>query len=215
MPVQRFREAIAPWDEVKRDCTAGQKLIPKKSKQQPLPAPLPEGEVELVRLPEPPEHPSKRQRRQNTEIEYPYSDTQWVVRTDKPDGSKTVIPYHLDKRKNQQKGKGDHHWSLYRLDEVKQYGLGKWVLGVEGEKATEAARSLQLVAVTGQGADWKDTSKIESGLRQLQKMGVEVFVYWRDFDEAGKKIADMISNAAAKIGLPCLIPDPSTFGAKC
>jgi hypothetical protein len=96
MPVQRFREAIAPWDEVKRDCTAGQKLIPKKSKQQPLPAPLPEGEVELVRLPEPPEHPSKRQRRQNTEIEYPYSDTQWVVRTDKPDGSKTVIPYHLD-----------------------------------------------------------------------------------------------------------------------
>jgi len=179
---------------------------PKKYK----PAPLPKGKIVLAEFPEQPETPTIIQRGLNTEIIYPYSATQWIVRTDyyTEDGKrthKTTKPWHVNSDGEKVNSKGEKPWPIYRLSEVKQFALGKWVLGNDGEKPTDAARlHLWLVSITWMGSGWSDRS-IEAGLIKIRKCGAIGLVHIADNDEAGRKKAAKIATAAAKLQFPCLI----------
>ncbi len=102
-----IREAISPWDEVKGK---GDRTTTRKNPKPPIPAPIPEGSVELAKLPEPVTHPEKRKRGHQIEIEYPYSDTQWVLRVERPSYEnpkgyeKATYPYHLNESGEPTKG---------------------------------------------------------------------------------------------------------------
>jgi len=201
-----IREAIAPWDEVK----GGQrrsptKIIPDQKKSPPKPAPLPEV-IELATLPSPVEHPQKVQKGNKSEIIYPYSDHQWVVRIDKEDG-KITIPYHIDSEGNEVNKKGDSPWTAYRMDEALEHGKGKFIFGVEGEKCVEAGRYLGLVTLTWQGGSWTDED-LQATFTALKNAGVLGIIYHPDHDGCGERKGLKALKNANAVGFPCLILDP-------
>ncbi|MBD0362578.1 MAG: hypothetical protein ICV55_07375, partial [Coleofasciculus sp. C3-bin4] len=82
-----IREAVSPWDKVKGNDLSDRIRQDHKPKP-PTPALIPEISIELAKLPDYATHPEKRKRGCETNIEYTYSDTQWVERTEKPDPEK-------------------------------------------------------------------------------------------------------------------------------
>jgi putative DNA primase/helicase len=182
---------------------------PKKYK----PAPLPKGEIVLAEFPEQPETPPILPKGLNTEIIYPYSSTQSIQRIDYYDlagnrTKKTTKPWHINADGESINSKGDQPWPVYRLSELQEFAVGKWVLCDEGEKAVEAARLyLWLVCFTWMGSAWSDID-IETGLILLKELGVLGIVYFTDNDEIGWKKARAIYAAAAKIQFPCIIINP-------
>lgn len=211
-----IREAISPWDEIKGKSDRTTKGKPKP----PTPALIPEGRTELAKLPEPVIHPEKRKRGSRTEIEYPYSDTQWVLRTEKPNPEKlkgyekTTIPYHINAEGEPTKGKGDAAWNPYRMDEVEAHGAGKWVLGVEGEPCVEAARYLELIGFTLQGSAWSEGELSRTAL-MIKTAGVAGVAYLPDHDDTGYEKAKKMALAAAKAQLPFVLLDPTLIWSEC
>ena len=221
-----IREAVSPWEQVVRGATSYQPIGSRKPiiKNKPkafLPAAIPEEAISLARLPLPVVHPERRQRGENKiEIEYPYSDSQWVLRieTRNPENSKgydkVTIPYHLNAEGKIVKSKGEAPWHPYRMDEVQAYGSGKWVLGVEGETCVEAARGLGLVSFTFQGGGWTKAD-LDSAIAQHKTAGVAGICYFPDHDETGYKKAADLAEAAAKNGMPFIRLDPTLLWSEC
>ncbi|MEW5861440.1 MAG: DUF5906 domain-containing protein [Cyanobacteriota bacterium] len=214
-----IREAISPWDERKGQINSHRQTHKFKP---PTPALIPEGVIELARIPEFAAHPEKRKRGNQTIIEYPYSATQWVERietpTDDPDCpkgyKKITIPYHLGEDEQPINKKGDAPWNPYRIDEVQAYGAGKWVLGVEGEPCVEAARFLGLVAFTLQGSAWTE-GDLTRAMLQCKTTGVTGVFYFPDHDDTGYKKAQSMADAAAKAQLPFILLDPTLIWSEC
>ena len=207
-----IREAISPSKQGKQ---------PKTSKPKPLtPAPIPLGSHELAKLPTPIEIPQKRKRGNRTEIEYPYSDTQWVLRVETPSQEnpkgyeKATYPYHLNTDGEPLKGKGEAAWDAYRIDEVQAHAPGKWALGVEGESCVEAARFLEITSFSLMGSAWSEGDSTRLVL-MLKSAGVAGIAYFPDHDETGYKKAQVIADAAAKVQLPFILLDPTLIWAEC
>lgn len=214
--VKDIRDAIAPLPE--RSSTPRYQNPRIKNRKPKASAPLPDGDIQLARLPNSVEIPQRHRRHnpergQISEIEYPYSETQWVQRVDwadstKPKGrDKTILPFHTTSQGEIKCGKGDDVWLPYRFNEVQQYGAGKWITVAEGEDCTETCRGLRLVGTTLQGASWNDVG-IDAAMVQLMQCDVAGLVYLPDNDNAGATKSEKIAAAAAKIGMPCLIIEP-------
>jgi archaellum biogenesis ATPase FlaH len=185
----------------------------KKSKPSTW-APLPSESSELATLPEPAaDIPQRQQRTHDVEIIYRYGDGCWVQRLETPDPSKpkgydkVTLPWHVNAQGKAVKGKGDQSWRPYRIDEVEQYGAGKWVLVVEGEPCVETARSLGLVSWTLQGGSWTNTDS-HSAMLQCNRADVTGIVYFPDNDEAGQKKAEKLSTAARQAEISFVTIDP-------
>ena len=181
----------------------------------PTPAPIPPGEIELATLPYSPTPSQPINRGRYTEIKYPYSPTQWVLRKQNSDGFKLTLPYHTTSNGKVVCGKGDSQWQPYRWNEVLQYGVGKWVLGAEGEKDTDNSRiALEFVTFTFQGASWGEDSLL-SAANQIKNAGIAGIIYLPDNDDAGRKKAEKLAIACAKAGLPFITINPVRLWSEC
>ncbi|MEM6399790.1 MAG: hypothetical protein AAF757_06090, partial [Cyanobacteria bacterium P01_D01_bin.116] len=181
----------------------------------PTPAPIPPGDIELALLPYSPTPPKALNQGRYTVCKYPYSPTQWVLRKQYPDGKKITLPYHTTTSGEIVCGKGDSPWQPYRINEILQFGVGKWVLGVEGEKDTDNSRkSLQLVTFTFQGGSWSEDSLVAAA-NQIKDAGVSGIIYYPDNDDAGAKKALKLASACAKAKLPFIAIDPVRLWSEC
>ncbi|MBD2416044.1 hypothetical protein FACHB389_35125 [Nostoc calcicola FACHB-389] len=199
-------------------------------KPEPTPKPVITGSIHLATLKPPVE--SAFLAADNDEeriIHYPYSRDgegmhgwkQWVTRTEKIDSSKPkgytkkVYPYYMADGEWATIGKGDDPWPPYRIDEVRQYGKGRWILGVEGETCVEAAREqLGLVAFTFQGGSWGKTDLL-NGIEMFQKAGIAGIIYIPDNDEPGRRKATALEAAAASVKMPFIEVLPTALWANC
>jgi KaiC/GvpD/RAD55 family RecA-like ATPase len=216
-----IREAICPWSEVVGNTqqSARHTQPHKLSKTSTsVSAPIPAGDLKLALLPTSVDIPQRQRRLDSSrgeiwEIQYRYSDTQWVQRTEWVDPSKAkgwdkkILPYHISREGEVTCSKGSQTWPLYRFNEIEQYGAGKWVTFVEGEKCAECCRWLQLVGTTLQGGSWTGEA-LDSAIVQMKRAGIAGIVYLPDRDDAGKKKAQKVALAAAKAGVPLLIIEP-------
>jgi KaiC/GvpD/RAD55 family RecA-like ATPase len=197
-----IREAIAPWDERKNQ----NRSLPHPKRQvrapKPQPAPIPDAPIKLSRFQA--SAIIHCQDPQNTI--YPYSDNQWVERVCQKD-RKSCFPYELDSNGNKQNNKLSPQWAAYRESEVIQHGKGSWVLGVEGEKCVEAARSLSMVAFTMQGSDWDKALK--SAVARFKQADISGVIYFPDNDQTGRKKAQAVQDACALANLPCIVINPT------
>ncbi|MEM6399534.1 MAG: hypothetical protein AAF757_04780 [Cyanobacteria bacterium P01_D01_bin.116] len=214
---KNIRELIAPelFNSSDYSERRSRKYKRKPKQEAPQPAPIPPGYIELAVLPYSPTPEPKINRGRYTEIKYPYSPTQWVLRKQNSDGKKITLPYHTTSIGKVICGKGDEKWQPYRWDEVLQYGVGKWVLGVEGEKDTDNSRSsLQIVSFTFQGSSWSEESLL-SFAKQFKNAGVAGIIYDPDNDDAGAKKAEKLANACAKAQLPFIAINPVRLWPEC
>ncbi|WP_071192674.1 DUF5906 domain-containing protein [Trichormus sp. NMC-1] len=213
-----IREAISPWEQVKgnHNHTPNPKVVPIRKNKKLKPAPIPTNNISIGTLPNPVTAPETIAVRENLITKYPYSLTQWVNRTDKADGSKIAIPYHINNEGVEVAGKEkDVIWQPYRFDEVSQYGAGHWVLGVEGEKCTDVARvNYQILSFTFQGSAWTEKLLLEY-FQAIKNAGVAGVIYWPDNDDTGYSKAKKCSEAAAKVGLPFVTLDPLKIWEEC
>jgi putative DNA primase/helicase len=210
-----IREAISPWEQVKQGSyTPHPKVVPILKNKKLKPALIPTDNISIGALPSP-TAPETIAAGENLVTKYPYSPTQWVNRTDKPDGDKITIPYHINSNGETVKGKGGDNWQPYRFDEISQYGAGHWVLGVEGEKCTDTARvAYHLLSFTFQGSAWTEKLLLEY-FQAIKNAGVAGVIYWPDNDDTGYSKAKKCSEAAAKVGLPFVMLDPLKIWEEC
>lgn len=193
---------------------------PNKPQNKPKTTPIPSKEIELTILSGNIEIPKKvlqahpaKPGKETWVTRYLYSDTQWVDRIEcvdnsKPKGyDKITLPYHLNKNREVINTKGEKLWHPYRWNEVLDHGKGKWVLGVEGESCVEVARQIGLVSFTWQGGSWLP-EVIERAFSEVKSAGIVGIVYFPDHDDAGRKKAEKVSEAATSVGLPCIILNP-------
>jgi putative DNA primase/helicase len=219
-PNAEIREAVSPWTEATGSYTRKSHRPLQNKPKAPTPAPIPDQAWQFAFLPEPVTHPIHQKRGEWTVIEYPYSDTQSVRRTEKPNPNqlkgyeKNTIPYHINAEGALISGKGDAAWSPYRLDEVLCLGAGSWVLGVEGEGCVEVSRFLNLLAFTVQGSAWNDDD-LTRAMLQCKSAGVAGVAYFPDHDETGYKKATSMATAAAKAQLPFIQIDPVLLWSEC
>ncbi|WP_206817859.1 DUF5906 domain-containing protein, partial [Chroococcus sp. FPU101] len=228
---REIREAIAPWEQVKQSNNSLHYSTRKRRSSQTRksfkPVSIPQGEMRLAILPEPPnDHPQANpnpklpnwlieQGVSSTakETRYWYSKTQWVSRFEWENlenakgHDKTIRPAQIKPDGTTEWKKGPSDWPLYRLSEALAHGQRKWVFGLEGEKCVEEARSLQLVSITWQGGSWTD-EEIALGLKQLKDQEVAGLIYWHDYDEAGEKKAQQILKAASQVQFPVILLNP-------
>jgi putative DNA primase/helicase len=189
-------------------------------KKAPVPALIPEGRIEFAKLPTRATHPEARKRGPQTEIEYPYSDTQWVLRVERPSDEnllgyeKALYPYYLSESGEPTKGKGTKAWNPYRMDELEAHGSGKWVLGVEEESCVEAARDLGLVSFTLPGSPWNQDDATRAVLG-MKTAGISGVIFFPNHDDVGYKKACVMADAAAKAQLPFILLDPTLIWAEC
>ena len=212
-----IREAIAPelFNSSNYSSHSRRKYKRKPKPPAPQPAPIPPGEIELALLPSNPTPEPKINRGRYTEIKYPYSPTKWVLRKQNPDGFKLTLPYHITSNGEVTCGKGDSQWQPYRWNEILKYGVGKWILGVEGEKDTDNSRiNLQLVTFTFQGGSWNDDYLLSAAF-QIKDAGIAGIVYDPDNDDAGRKKAEKLAIACAKAGLPFIAINPLRLWQEC
>ena len=219
--VKDIREALAPWDEIQGDqvnrciTTATRSKTSKLTLHEPI---LVAEANSLARLPYNADIPQKQRRLDSErgevwEIQYPYSDTQWVQRTEWADPGKAkgrdkkTLPYQVTSEGEIKCSKGDKPWTPYRFNEVEKYGSGSWVIFSEGEKCVECGRWLGLVSLTLQGGSWTDVA-IKSAMLQMKRAGVAGVAYLPDYDDAGRKKAKKVAIAAAKTGMPLLTIEP-------
>ncbi len=226
-----IREALSPWEDVKKDYSPRGKKLPTRPKKLKLPpTPIPEEKINLATLPQGETAPSStndkpvipkwaRDRYKIPpqgvrEIIYPYSENQKVVRHEWLDSEtpkkrrKSILPQHHDLKGNIQWKKGQADWPAYRIKEAIAHGQGKWVLGVEGESCVEKARELGLSAITWQGGSWSQ-EEIQREIKKLQENQVVGLIYLPDHDEAGKNKAQKVSTACKALQFPCLVIKPT------
>ncbi len=216
-----IREAVAPWAQRQQVYSPQPHNYKPKFKKKTPPAPLPDAPINLATLPSKVEIPSRVNKGNRTEIIYPYSDTQWVVRVERPNDtkpkgySKDIYPYHQNSLGEAIKSKGNEAWEPYRIEELKQYGAGKWVLGVEGEECVDCPRShLNLITFTLQGSAWSDEA-LYQGMLTIQAAGVAGVVFYPDNDSTGYAKAEKMALASAKINLPFIAINPIQLWSEC
>jgi KaiC/GvpD/RAD55 family RecA-like ATPase len=220
-PTKDIREAIAPWDEIQGDqvnrcaTTASRCKTSKLTSATTIPT---TETISLAKLPTLADIPEKQRRLDSErgevwEIQYPYSDTQWVQRTEWADPGKAkgrdkkTLPYHVTAEGEIKCGKGDKPWLPYRFNEVEKYGADKWVIFLEGEKCVEYGRWLGLASLTLQGGSWTEEA-IALTMLQMKRADVAGVVYLPDHDAAGKKKAKKVAIAASLAGMPLLTFQP-------
>jgi putative DNA primase/helicase len=216
-----IREALAPWAQREQPNAPQALRKPQQKEHTPTPAPLPSESIHLATLPNPVSPPTRVSKGNKTEITYPYSDTQWVLRIESPDPkkpkgySKVIYPYHVNIQGKEVSGKGDKAWSAYRMGEVRQYGAGRWVLGHEGEDCVDLPRSvLSLVSFTLQGSAWTDEALYQA-MQSMKSAGVAGVVFWPDNDNTGYGKAQKMALAAALVQLPFVQIDPTQLWSEC
>jgi KaiC/GvpD/RAD55 family RecA-like ATPase len=209
-----IREAIKPWDQVLEERNQGN-YTPRFTKQIKLkPVPIPTENINIGTLPNP-TSPETIKAGGNIITKFPYSPTQWVQRTDKPDGTKATLPYHINNEGETVNSKGEQAWLPYRFDEIIQHGASHWILGLEGEKCTDVARAnYQILSFTFQGGSWGE-SALTDGLQTIKNAGVAGVIYWPDHDDTGYNKAKKCSEIAAKIGLPFIEINPLKIWSGC
>ncbi|MCT7981544.1 AAA family ATPase [Laspinema olomoucense] len=193
-------KAIAPEKYGKKDPdytpTKARRSISKPTK----PAPLPESGT-LATLPKIPLKSLRKQVPGGYLTTYQYSETHWVERTDYDDGRKKLfIPHHTDSNGNTIPKKGDDSWPAYKEGEAIAYGQGKWVLWVEGEKCTDAVRSLGFVGITFTGG--AKATEQESALIRLKNAGIAGIAIIPDNDDAGTKKLNDVTGYCHKWQIP-------------
>ena len=112
-------------------------------------------------------------------------------------GTKFTIPYY-----NGIRGKGKQLWLPYKSNEI-ELARDKWILGVEGEKCVEYARSLGFVTITWQGSSWTPVNFMAT-IMMLKSSGVRGIVYWADLDISGFRKAQKLWEVCS---LPLLAKD--------
>ena len=142
---------------------------------------------------------------------YQYTPNTKVIRVDIAGRKKLPPkPYYLKSENNWVCGKGGESWTPYRLDEIEKYGSGKWVVIVEGEQCSDAARvHFGILTFTFQGGSWGED--LSRQLPLIKNAGVTGVIVWPDHDDAGYKKAEKIADLAAKIQLPLIELDPLTL----
>jgi hypothetical protein len=207
---REVRESIRPWSEALEERKQGNYTQTHKPKTKPVPktkpAPIPDIlDIATIPNPTPPETITQGE---NAITTYKYSGTTKVVRTDNPHKKKTTFPYCLG-NDGWVKGKGEGiEWPPYRLNEVVNFGKGKWALIVEGEQCTDIARvNFGIVTTTFQGGSWGENA-LTDGLQMIKNAGVAGVIVWPDHDNAGYKKAEKIADLAAKIQLPLIELNP-------
>ncbi len=121
-------------------------------------------------------------------IEYHYSETQKVIRTQWSDRrkvyegkSKQVRPYRRCDSGDWRCGKGDKSWSLYRQDEafatLQSRGI---VFAVGGEQAVESFRAIGLTATCNQGG--------EGGFQQIAVALSEAYQWGNTLAEVDEQV---------------------------
>ena len=215
--VKDIREAVRPWGEVTQQSrgSRGSKRVKEAVKLARLPnpaidAPTPETTRILDWLVKQGVPPNATQTR------YWYSKTQWVSRFEwltKDGKAKTIRQGHIKSNGLVEWKKGGKDWRAYKLGEAVKHSSGKWVLGLEGEGCVESARKMAIATITWQGSNW-EISRIVKDLTKLIEAGAAGLIYFPDNDETGAKKADSINSACQKVGLPCLILEPTDVWSK-
>lgn len=219
-PSELIREAVNPLSEALARIGIEKKdFVPKKRipKQKPVitPATIPDGVIQLGVLPQSVTEETRTRVGSTIEIKYPYSATQWVKRTEYPNGKKITLPYHTNSNGETVNKKGDQEWPSYRFDEIVKYGAGNWILGVEGEKVTDISRSIfGFLTTTFQGGSWSQEA-LDKYFQAFKDAGVIGFVYDPDHDKTGYAKAEKCKLAAAKACLPFIALDPIRLWADC
>ncbi|MBD2207779.1 hypothetical protein H6G33_36325 [Calothrix sp. FACHB-1219] len=215
-----IRESIRPLDEALAEAGIEKKgFAPKTHNQKPKavisPAAIPAGDIQLGTLPYAVKQEVRVKVKKSIEIKYPYSPSQWVKRIERADGSKLTLPFHLDANGKEVNAKGDKPWQPYRFDEITQHGFGQWVLGVEGEKCADVARSIfGFLTTTFQGGSWSEALLVEY-FQLFKDIDIAGIVYWPDHDKPGYSKLEKCRTAAAKVGLPFIAIDPTRLWADC
>ncbi|MBD0363457.1 MAG: DNA primase, partial [Coleofasciculus sp. C3-bin4] len=205
-----IREAIAP----RQGSNKNNRVIRRKPKEvAPKSALIPEGEVKLARLPQPVEIPQRRKMGDCSGFIYPYSESQWVIRIELPDGKKQIRPYHINVNGEEIERKGDESWPGYRIAEVQAYGSSQWILVVEGEKCVEVARSLGLVAFTLQGG-WSE-KELKRAVIAVKEAGAKGIYCYPDHDKAGYEKASRLEAVANKHQVSFILADPALIWKEC
>jgi hypothetical protein len=188
-----------------------------KAKVTPKPAPIPDGQIDLAKLPNIPTDTPKpfkpkfipdtvKKEIPNGSLEsvretvFPYSETESVSRYDWDNG-KTFRA----KGENGNILTGDKikDFPLYKQNEAIANAQGKWLLVLEGEKCVEAARKLGLVAVTIVGNSWSDVI-IANHQSLLKKSNIAGVIFLGDTDKTGQNKVKKWLEMSAKSGLPVL-----------
>ena len=213
-----IREAVNPLEDALKQAGIDngrinyQQITPAKKPDPlpaPLPAPLPQN-IELAKLPAPGAIPQKKHNSRGSQIIYTYSDTQYVIRyefIEDGEQKKLTIPYHLDILGDSVKGIGDKPWPVYHQEEIIKHGKNQFVLVVEGEKCTDAARQQNLLTTTFQGSQWTD-AKLEQYCQCLKSYDIAGIVCYPDDDKAGYNKANKLRIAANKAQLAYIQLNP-------
>ena len=192
-----------------------QQFAPKSPKIKAAPIP---DEIELAVLPDMPEMPGRVKIDHEYQVKHWYGQDKYVLRWEQESGKKSKDdkrrhrPWHKDSEGGWQCARGDDPWPMYREDEIKQYGAGKWILIVEGEKCVDFVRcNAGLIATTFQGSLWTETA-LYGYCQKLSAYGVAGILIWPDHDVpknsesigTGDKKADSVCAAAAKSKMPVI-----------
>jgi hypothetical protein len=134
-------------------------------------------------------------------IFYAYSPLQQVQRT----ASKQFFSHHrLNSTDQWSKGAGEAPWPAY--NEQVAIASGGWLLEGEGEKVTDCASAIDLVAFSQPGNKaLLKPELVAPRYERLRGAGVEGIVYLADNDEAGKEKAVALQEVAEGIGLPFVL----------
>jgi hypothetical protein len=140
-------------------------------------------------------------------IFYAYSPLQQVQRT----ASKQFFSHHrLNSTDQWSKGAGEVPWPAYNEQEA--IASGGWVFEGEGEKVTDCASSIALVAISQPGNKaLLKPELVAPRYERLRGAGVEGIVYLADNDPQGKEKAIALQEVAEGIGLPFVLLDAATL----
>lgn len=221
---EEIREAICPWDEVKKQ-KAHSKTPILKRKKRPSPPPTPSIEkFNLIRLNEPASDrpslqspvfiPGKQIPNHTQEIQYPYSANQKVFRfqwTDetKPKGyDKTFRQWHRNESGQIKWSKGNDAWPAYRISEAIQAaqkaGNQGFLLVQEGEECVEEARANAIASVCVQGSE-KFKTLIEQVKAECPGLAL---AYLRDEDATGIKKSEQFQKECDEAGILGIVINP-------
>ncbi len=228
-----IREAIKPWAEVVAE-RAGANYTPslnrnaaKKKRILPKSAPIPDGELVLVRLtvpaadiPQPQNITSKLPKGipgNATQTIYPYSQTQWVIRYEWADYikekgyNKSFRQWHRLPDGTPEMRKGDEPWKAYRIEEA--IAASKSVQGTpailqhEGEGCVEIGREHGLAGFTFQGSAW-DKKSILPEYQLIKDSGIWLIIFLHDADDTGLKKLQTCLECAAEVGIALIGINP-------
>jgi hypothetical protein len=134
-------------------------------------------------------------------IFYAYSPLQQVQRT----ASKQFFSHHrLSSTDQWSKGAGEAPWPAY--NEQVAIASGGWLLEGEGEKVTDCASAIDLVAFSQPGNKaLLKPELVAPRYERLRGAGVEGIVYLADNDPQGKEKAIALQEVAEGIALPFVI----------